>query len=147
MSDRLPAIVADIVIERSPERVWAVMTSEASAPNWLGCLRYEKRVGATFYMQQDREKAARDDVGGATHCEILALEEMSLFQFSWFVPGFPATSVSIRLTPAGAAATRVTLEHDGWDQFEPDAIRAIRDMLDGGWRSFVLPNLKRAVEA
>lgn len=147
MSEKLPAIVAEVLIERRPNHVWAVMTEPNSVANWLGCMRYEKRVGAVFYMQQDRDKAARDDIGGATHCEILALEEPTLFKFSWFVPGFPATHVSVRLTPDGEQATRVVLEHDGWDQFEPGAIKAIRDMLDGGWKSFVLPNLKRAAEA
>lgn len=146
MNKKLPAIVAEILIDRRPDHVWAVMTSEASVANWLGCMRYEKRVGAVFYMQQDRDKAARDDISGATHCEILALEEPTLFKFSWFVPGFPATHVSVRLSAHGDGS-RVVLEHDGWDQFEPDAIKAIRDMLDGGWRSFVLPNLKRAAEA
>lgn len=146
MSDKLGSIVADLEIARDADHVWRVMTDEASAPRWLGCMQYEKRIGAVFYMQQDREKAQRGDISGATHCEILALEAPALFKFSWFVPGFPATTVSFTVE-ATASGARVVLRHDGWDQFEPDQIRAIRDMLDGGWRSFVLPNLKRAAEA
>jgi hypothetical protein len=75
----------------------------------------------------------------------LALEAPRLFKFSWFFPGFPPTFVSFRLETAGDA-TRVHFEHEGWDKFPPEQIKPIRDMLDGGWRSFVLPNLKRAAE-
>lgn len=144
MDEKLGPILADIEIAQGAARVWRVMTEAASVGDWLGCLRYEKRVGAVFYMQQDGAKAARGDVSGATQCEILALEEPRLFMFSWFVPGFPATEVSFRLDPIGEERTRVVFRHEGWEQFEPDAIRAIRDMLAGGWTSFVLPNLQRA---
>lgn len=146
MSEKLGPIVAEVEIARSAEHVWRIMTSDATAPNWLGCMEYEKRIGAVFYMQQDREKAQRGDISGATHCEILALEEPALFKFSWFVPGFPSTIVSFAIEATASGGSRVTLRHDGWDQFEPDQIRAIRAMLDGGWRSFVLPNLKRVAE-
>ncbi len=147
MSEKLGPIVADIEVARNADEVWRVMTDEASAPRWLGCMRYQKRIGAVFYMQQDRERAQRDDIGGATHCEILALDAPRHFQFSWFFPGFPATQVSFRLEQVSEQRTRVLLQHDGWEQFDAAQIKAIRDMLDGGWRSFVLPNLKQAAES
>lgn len=147
MGEKLTPIAAEVEIARGVDHVWRIMTSEATVPRWLGCMRYEMRVGAVFYMQQDREKAQRDDIGGAMHCEILALEAPHHFRFSWFTPGFPATHVSFRLEPIVENRTRVLLLHDGWDQFDPAQIKAIRDMLDGGWRSFVLPNLKQAAES
>jgi uncharacterized protein YndB with AHSA1/START domain len=146
MSERLGSILEEVQIARPLERVWSTMTSEASVPQWLGCMRYRKEVGAVFYMQQDHEKAARGDVTGATHCEILVIEAPTLFKFSWFAPGYPATFVSFRLEAIDADNTRVLFEHEGWEQFPADQIKPIRDMLLGGWKSFVLPNLKRVSE-
>lgn len=141
----LAPIAERIVIEADQAKVWRIMTEET--PRWLGCMRYEPRVGAVFFMQQDRARAAADDIAGATHCEILALEAPALFRFSWFVPATPATFVSLRLAALGPGLTEVTLMHEGWDQFPPDAVRAIYEALSGGWRSFVLPSLKAAGEA
>lgn len=134
-----------IAILAPPERVWKFLTEPEYVSKWLGCMRYEKAVGHVFYMQQDAQKRNDDDIEGATHCEILALEEPSRFSFSWYLPGTPATEVHIRLR-ATAEGTRVTLVHEGWDRFDAAAIRDIRDALAGGWKSFVLPNLKKVVE-
>lgn len=144
MSEALGPIVEDIEIAKPIENVWRTLTERA--PDWLGCMRYEAAVGHTFFMQQDREKAARDDVTGATHCQILSLDPPHLFRFSWFVPGFPSTFVSFRLEALDANSTRVRFTHEGWEQFPAAEISAIRDMLLGGWKSFVLPNLKRVAE-
>jgi len=146
MTEPLPSIREEIVIARDIDRTWEVMTSEAGAPSWLGCMRYKREIDAVFYMQPDQEKAARADVSGATQCEILALDAPRLFKFSWFLPGFPETHVSFRLEAIDAARTRVVFEHEGWDKFPADQIKPIRDMLEGGWRSFVLPGLKRSAE-
>jgi uncharacterized protein YndB with AHSA1/START domain len=147
MADGLAPILDCVEIARPIEAVWRVLTDEASVPNWLGCMRYKRAIGHVFYMQPDRAKAAGDDITGATHCEILALDAPRLFKFSWFFPDFPPTFVSFRLEGAGANSTRVHFEHDGWDKFPAEQIKPIRDMLDGGWKSSVLPNLKRAAQA
>lgn len=147
MSETLPPIQESIYVDRPIEGVWRTLTDDALVPQWLGCLRYQRVVGHVFYMQQDQDKAARGDVSGATHCEILALDAPSLFKFSWFVPGFPTTNVSFRLEALGAERTQVWFEHDGWEQFPAAAMGPIRDMLAGGWKSHVLPNLRRAAEA
>lgn len=147
MSDHaLAPIREEIEIAASVEKVWRTLTEATHVSVWLGCMRYEARVGALFYMQQDGAKRVADDISGATHCEILALDAPTLFKFSWFMPGTPATFVSFMLSPAAPGRTRLVFEHVGWEQFPADAIRPIRDMLAGGWASFVLPGLKRAVE-
>ena len=134
-----------ISILAPPERVWIFLTEPEYVSLWLGCMRYEKAVGHVFYMQQDEDKRRADDTEGATHCEILVLDEPIHFAFSWYLPGTPATTVHIRLEPVGEG-TEVTLVHDGWDQFDIRMIKDIRDALAGGWKSFVLPNLKKTVE-
>ncbi|MBS0295713.1 MAG: SRPBCC domain-containing protein [Proteobacteria bacterium] len=144
--NKLDNIVCQVEITASPERVWQVMTGPGLVEEWLGCMGFEAKLGVVFYMQPDGAKRAAGDVSGATHCELEALEPPSLMRFSWYMPGTPKTHVELRAEPAGGAV-RVSLVHSGWDQFEPDQVRAIRDMLDGGWRSFVLPGLKRVAEA
>lgn len=146
-SGTLAPIRESIVIDRPIDTVWRRMTDEASVPLWLGCLRYRKEIGALFYMQQDQAKARADDINGATHCEIMALDAPNLFKFSWFLPDFPKTFVSFRLEADGAQRTRVGFTHEGWDQFPADAVKMIYDALSSGWKSFVLPGLKRTAES
>lgn len=138
-------IEQSILILAPPERVWVFLTEPEYVSQWLGCMRYEKAVGHVFYMQQDEGKREGDDIEGATHCEILALDEPDLFSFSWYLPGTPATTVRIQAKPVDEG-TEVTLVHDGWSQFDAKVIRNIRDALAGGWKSFVLPGLKTIVE-
>jgi len=134
-----------IRIEAGVQRVWRFLTEPQYVAQWLGCMRYEKAIGHVFYMQQDGAKREADDIEGATHCEILSLDEPHRFSFSWYLPGTPKTQVFIELEAAGEA-TEVVLRHEGWDQFDAAAIQEIRDALAGGWKSFVLPQLKRVVE-
>ena len=94
---------------------------------------------------QDPAKRAAGDISGATHCELLALEPPRHMVFSWYYPDMPKTEVLITLEPSDGG-TRVALVHTGWDQFDGEQIKAIRDMLAGGWGSFVLPQLKRLAE-
>jgi len=147
MSETLQDITHAIDIEAPRTTVWAVMTDAHAVPQWLGCLRYTGQPGTTFFMQPDRVKYAADDPSGATNCDIEEMRAPELFRFSWYMPGTPKTMVAIKLEEKGANRTRATLTHSGWDQFPPEMVRAIRDMLDGGWKSHVLPNLKVAAEA
>jgi uncharacterized protein YndB with AHSA1/START domain len=143
----LPNIEAEIRIEADRQRVWDVLTREGLIEQWLGCLGYRAEIGALFYMQPDPAKRAAGNVEGATHCELLDLEPPERMRFSWFMPGTPKTEVEIVLTGNDDGSTTARLVHSGWDRFEADQVRAIRDMLDGGWKSFVLPGLKRVTEA
>lgn len=136
-----------IEIASSRKRVWAVLTGEGLVEEWLGCMNYRAEVGHVFYMQPDPARRSAGDIDGATHCKLLALDPPRRMVFSWYFPDTPATTVEILVNPLGPGRTRVDLLHSGWDQFDDDQIRAIRDSLEGGWSSYVLPNLKRAAEA
>jgi uncharacterized protein YndB with AHSA1/START domain len=136
-------IVAEIAIEAPIEHVWDILTSEASVPQWLGCMDYKFQQGATFYMQQDPALRAKGDPSGATHCTIVLIQKPHKFNFTWFQPGTPETLVQISLFSEGPGRTFVRLMHDGWDQFPPDAVRPFYDALTSGWSGAVLPNLKR----
>lgn len=145
MTERLPNIVATVNIDAPSEVVWPFLVEEQHVPRWLGCMEYRKEPGHVFYMQPDPDKRAAGSVEGATHCAVQALDEPRRFAFSWYLPGTPETAVEILLEPEGEG-TRVTLTHRGWDRFEPDEIRDIRDALAGGWQGSVLPNLVAVVE-
>lgn len=142
----LPVIDQTILIEAGRARVWETLTAPALVEAWLGCLRFSGRVGDVFYMQPDAARRAAGSIEGATHCAIESLEPERLMRFSWYLPGTPETHVEIRLSGPEAGPTSVQLAHTGWDQFDDEAIRPIHDMLSGGWRGFVLPNLKRSAE-
>jgi uncharacterized protein YndB with AHSA1/START domain len=142
----LPDIVNAIDIDAPRATVWEVLTSPQEVPGWLGCLNYTGVTGSTFHMQPDRAKCAAGDITGATHCDLERLDAPEVLAFSWYMPGTPKTRVTIRLEEKGAARTRATLTHSGWDQFPPEMVRAIHQMLEGGWKSYVLPNLKAAAE-
>lgn len=147
MADKLTSIVESIRIDAAPDRVWTFLVDPEHVPSWLGCMRYQGVVGSVFYMQQDPEKRRTDDIAGATHCKILELTAPKRIVFSWYFPGSPETTVTISLEAAGTGGTSLTLEHSGWQQFDPDEIRAVRDALLGGWQSFVLPGLRDYVES
>jgi uncharacterized protein YndB with AHSA1/START domain len=134
-----------IDIAAPPARVWQVLTGQGLVEQWLGCMGYKDEIGTIFYMQQDSGKRTSGDITGATHCELLTLDPPHLMVFSWYYPDMPKTEVRITLQASGAG-TRVSLVHAGWDQYDGDQIKAIRDALAGGWSSYVLPQLKRVAE-
>jgi uncharacterized protein YndB with AHSA1/START domain len=146
MSESLADIVAEVSIEAAIEHVWEMLTSEATTPQWLGCMGYRREIGATFYMQPDAAKREQGDSSGATHCTVMVLDRPHRFHFTWFVPGTPETTVEIVLAPDGPNGTRVTLRHIGWDQFPPEMVKPFHDQLKSGWQSGVLPSLKAFAE-
>ena len=123
----------------------AIRTPDLVA-QWLGCMRYTGELGATFFMQPDPEKRKADSIEGATHCELLALEDLRMV-FTWFLPGTPKTTVTIQLEARDDETTVVRLCHAGWDAFPDDAIDAVWQALKGGWAGGVLPNLDALARA
>ena len=143
---KLADICCLITIDATRERTWTVLTTPAFVQAWLGCTGFVPEVGSLFHMQPDPERRAAGSTKGATHCVIKAIEPPDRLRFSWFLPGTPETHVEIVLSGPAEGPTTACLLHSGWEQFDAESIRPVRDMLDGGWRSFVLPNLKRSVE-
>ena len=142
----LADIITSISIDAPIAHVWETLTSEATVPQWLGCIGYRREVGVTFYMQQDAALREQGDPTGATHCTIKRLEPPHRFDFNWFVPGTPETTVEIALSATGPQRTEVALRHIGWEQFPPEMVKPFHDQLKSGWSSGVLPALKAASE-
>lgn len=141
----IPDISHAVLIEAPIGRVWEAITRENLVAEWLGCLGFSARIGAVFYMQPDAARREAGDITGATHCEIIELSPPHSIKFSWFVPDSPKTYVYITLEERGTS-TLARLEHTGWKDLSGAEMARIREMLDGGWRSFVLPALKSAAE-
>jgi uncharacterized protein YndB with AHSA1/START domain len=146
VGEALRPLIAEIQVNVPLAKLWEVATSEATVPGWLGCMNYRKSVGTTFYMQPDAAKRGAGDTSGATHCEVVLLKEPHKFDFTWFVPGTPATLVEISLFSEGPDKSFVRLVHSGWDQFPADAVQAFHTQLAVGWTQGVLPNLKRLAQ-
>jgi uncharacterized protein YndB with AHSA1/START domain len=147
MGEPLLPIIAEISIAAPIEHVWDVMVGETTLPQWLGAMDYKPAVGSTFFMQQDPDKKAAGDTDGATWCDIQLMQPPHKFNFSWYLPGTPETSVSISLFSEGPQKSFARLMHDGWDDFEREAIEGFYDQLAIGWKSAVLPGLKRLAES
>ena len=123
-------ISKSIRVERSPEVSFKVFTEEIGEwwPGGFGGkdarLHLERRVGGRFYELWPDGKEY--EIG-----RITAYEPPQLVAFTWRAPSWDvATQVEIRFAAEGAA-TRITLEHSGWDQ---DAkTRDARKNYDQGW--------------
>ena len=146
MGEPLLPIIAEVVIAAPIDKVWDVLTGEATVPEWLGAMDYKAEVGTTFFMQQDPEKKTARDTEGSTWCDVVLLEKPTRFSFNWYLPGTPETTVHITLSPEGDASTFVRLMHDEWDDFEREAIEDYYDQLAGNWETEVLPRLKALAE-
>ena len=146
MAEKLEDIRESIEIEAPIAQVWEALILPEKVSAWLGCMQFRPEIGSVFYMQPDPQKRGAGDISGATHCELLEIDENEGITFSWYLPGTPETRVSIDLEELDGGRTRVTLTHDGWDQFERDAVEAIWRQLKNGWKSFVLPQLKTVAE-
>jgi uncharacterized protein YndB with AHSA1/START domain len=145
--DALAPIEADIQITAPVAHVWKVLTEPDLVHQWLGCIDFQPIVGHIFYMQPDQVKAAAGDISGATHCEVESLDPPSSIVFSWYMPDTPKTHVTLSLIQRAPELTLVTLVHDGWDKFPASFVASIHEALSGGWRQYVLPNLKKVCEA
>lgn len=142
--------LADIELEHTIaapiEKVARALNTPELVTQWLGCMRYTGELGSTFYMQPDAARRAADSIDGATHCELLAIEDQRMV-FTWFMPGTPKTTVTLHLEARNDATTTVRLRHTGWDAFARETIEAVWEALKGGWASGVLPNLDTVARA
>lgn len=141
MKPAIPPIRHTVVLKAPIARVWRALITPEELAIWLGPVGFAPRLGHQFHFQTE----PRDGWDGVTHSEITALDEPYRLAFTWYVPGLPATLVTFTLRETGDQ-TEVTLEHSGWDQLPPE-VGPIRDQLDQGWSSAVLPQLRALVEA
>ena len=105
-----------IRVERAPEISFKVFCEEIGAwwPGGFGGkdtrLAMETRVGGRFF--ETRSDGTEYEIGRLT-----AYEPPRIVAFTWRAPSWDATTqVEIRFFAEGADATRIELEHSGWEQ-------------------------------
>lgn len=146
MPDQLDDIKHEITVQASLERVSRALNDPEEVTIWLGCLRYTGALNSVFYMQPDDEKREANDIDGATHCELLKLDS-TVMEFTWYFPDTPKTIVRIEIEDAGSGKTKIHLRHTGWAKFPKDAIEAVWEALNAGWKSGVLTKLRAIVSS
>jgi uncharacterized protein YndB with AHSA1/START domain len=142
MDDALEAVIE---VAASREAVWRAVSEPERVEQWMGCLGFRSAPGSTFYMQPDAARREAGDPSGAIVCRIQSVDPPRRLAFSWAFPDNPETWVEIRLRriPGG---THVKITHTGWDQFDPEETRRIREGLWRGWYGVALPALRRVAE-
>jgi uncharacterized protein YndB with AHSA1/START domain len=140
---------AEILVNSKIENVWKAWTTEAGVKSFFapGC-NVSAQVGGQYeiYFNPTGEPGKR----GAEGTKILALEPNRMLAFTWNNPPHIAplrwqyTSVVVKLKPAGANRTRVSLSQTGWgDTKDWDQAFAY---FSKAWREQVLPYLKYSLE-
>jgi len=124
-----------IRVERSPEISFKVFCEEIGAW-WPGGfsgkdsrLSMETRIGGRFF--ETRADGTEYEIGRLT-----AYRPPKVVAFTWRAPSWDvATQVEVRFVAEGSGATRIELEHSGWEQgVKP---REFRKNYDSGWETIL----------
>jgi uncharacterized protein YndB with AHSA1/START domain len=126
----MSAIVHETVYPHPVERVWRAITDPESIAAWLMRNDFAPVVGHRFRFHTE----PRPGFDGVVHCEVLEVDEPRRLVYSW-VGGPLRTRVTWTLTPEGAGATRLRLEHEGFVGVKGFFIRS---MLARGWKSKIM---------
>jgi uncharacterized protein YndB with AHSA1/START domain len=143
------AIDKEAVIAATPEQAWAAWTTREGIISFFAPdANVEARVGGPFEIYFN--PSAAPGTKGSEGARIMALQPARMLSFDWNAPPHlpearaQRTFVVVRLLPAGAGHTRVTLHHTGWgDGGDWDKAYAY---FDRAW-GFVLGNLKKRFES
>lgn len=135
---RAPADHAFAVWTRDLGRWWPI-DHTATGEDGL-TITLEPRVGGRIF---ERTRDGRESDWG----EIVVWEPPRRFVYRWFLrrTAAEATEVEIRFVPTAGDATRVEIEHRGWERLGSEG-PSWRDRNRGGWDS-LLPHFIAAVSA
>jgi uncharacterized protein YndB with AHSA1/START domain len=137
----LPAAVAEVHVDATPEEAFRIFTDEIGiwwrrgTPYWNDAergltVRIEPGVGGRFVEVYDLESGTGFEVGRVT-----AWEPGRRFAMTWTQVGWPdgvATDVEVTFEPAGGG-TLVRLAQTGFERVGPEA-ESFRDGYSMGWR-------------
>lgn len=124
----------EVVYPHPPERVWRALTDPRALAAWLMPNDFEPRVGHCFQFRT----APAPGFDGIVRCAVIEVDPPRRLAYTWQGgPQRQPTVVTWTLEAAGSA-TRVRLEHTG---FEGLGGLAVSFMLGRGWRGKVLRQL------
>jgi len=134
----IPEIRHTIVLNAPIQKVWeAVSTSEGIAA-WFMPNDFQPVLGHEFTINAPHY--------GISHCKVTELDPPNRLAFNWGKDWH----VSFELKELDGK-TQFTLVHSGWNTEKTTEFgeehKLVRDRMDQGWGSSVLPRLSKFVEA
>jgi uncharacterized protein YndB with AHSA1/START domain/DNA-binding transcriptional ArsR family regulator len=141
MSTETKTLVASIVIEASPDRVWHALTDPDQSRRWFfgGLVQSSWKIGEPI----EWVNAAGDSLIAGTITDLVPGERLAhTFSATWSpeTAADPVSNYEWVLTPMGDSLTRVTVPHTN-----VPAGTATAEQVDGG-TSLVISSLKTFVE-
>jgi uncharacterized protein YndB with AHSA1/START domain len=138
------SIIVEYDLPHPPDRVWRALTDPKLLAKWLMPNDMVPVVGHKFNFKTQ----ARGDWDGKVYCEVLLVEPLKRFRYSWCggvdtLQGYGHTLntvVTWTLTPGGAG-TKLLLEHEGFRDENVSAYEA----MSGGWRTHVAERMAHAL--
>ncbi len=137
--EALDAIKKSVFVEIPVERAWSVFTERIG--DWwpLASHSLGGEQTATVVVDADRIIERWHDGTEKVWGRMLVWDPPSRMVFTWEISDDCGKEVEVRFVAEGDA-TRVELEHRGWESGSPES----RDGYDGGW-DFVLGRFEDAV--
>ncbi len=115
------SIVREVLVKAPVEDVWKAWTTSEGIESFFGPeARVEARPEGAFHVHFN--PYAPPGAKGADDMRVLAVQAPKLISFTWNAPPHlpearaQRTFVAVRLDPASATETRVTLNHSGWGE-------------------------------
>ncbi|MFD2614353.1 SRPBCC family protein [Paenibacillus gansuensis] len=134
----LPDVVVTELFNAPIGKVWdAVSTSEGIAA-WFMPNTFQPELGREFTLTSQYEVSV---------CKVTELDPPNKLMFTWGKHWV----ITLELKAVSEEQTEFTLIHGGWDAAITEANgmnhTAIRERMGGGWKSNVVPALRRLVES
>ncbi|MDQ1910741.1 SRPBCC domain-containing protein [Paenibacillus sp. GD4] len=133
----LPDIRQTIELKAPLQKVWAAVSSSEGIEKWFMPNDFQPELGYEFTLRSPYENSP---------CKVIEINPPHLLVFTWgedWVITFELKEID--------GGTEFTLIHSGWiagkTTVTGDTHNVIRDRMNGGWSSAVLPRLKAYVEA
>ncbi|MCP4305606.1 MAG: SRPBCC domain-containing protein [bacterium] len=128
----MDAIRRSITIQAPIDRVWAYLTESDKIAAWLMPNTFSPVAGRSFTMDCPPGIGS----GAPVQCEVTELRPPTRsgarLAYTWTIDQPPTeTLLTIDLTRTGDA-TRLDLEHSGWEQLGPED-SYVRDRHEQGW--------------
>jgi uncharacterized protein YndB with AHSA1/START domain len=134
----LPDIRQTLTLKAPLHRVWNAVSTSDSIEKWFMPNDFEPVEGKHFTIRSPY---------GDSPCVVKELNPPHKLVFSWGEDWV----ITFELKELGSEETEFTLIHGGWiagkTTVTGDTHETIRERMNGGWDSAVLPRLKSYVEA
>jgi uncharacterized protein YndB with AHSA1/START domain len=142
MPEHNQSTVSDIrhtILLKAPiQKVWDNVSTAEGISAWFMPNDFQPVLGHEFTINSEQ--------WGTSHCKVTELDPPTRLAFSWGEDWF----ISFDLKDLDGQ-TEFTLVHSGWNADKKTAFDethgVVRDRMNQGWGSFVLPRLAQLVEA